>query len=155
MHNIMVVQDMVKQYGRKSTKPSCLIMLTHLGFPTHFIEMIMECVTTPKFSFMINGAMKGYFGSTRGLRQGEPMSPMPFVICMEYLSRVFGMMSQMEQFHFHPKCQTLKLTHLCFADDLILCSKGEFSSVYMLLQAFKIFSDSSGLKANVKKSEFY
>ena len=44
------------------------------------------------------------------------------------------MMSQMEQFHFHPKCHHLKLTHLCFADDLILCSKGEFSSVYLLLQ---------------------
>lgn len=97
----MVVQDMVKHYGRKYAKSSCLIKLdlqkaygivdqfflhemlfTHLGFLTEFMVMIMEGVITPRFSMMINGSMKGYFKSTRGLRLGNPMSTLLFVICM-------------------------------------------------------------------------
>ncbi|XP_056685815.1 uncharacterized protein [Spinacia oleracea] len=64
-------------------------------------------------------------------------------------------MSYMSQFQYHPRCKELKLTHLCFADDLILCCKGEFQSVYLILQAFKLFSASSGLKANQQKSSIY
>ncbi|XP_021844844.1 uncharacterized protein [Spinacia oleracea] len=64
-------------------------------------------------------------------------------------------MSELSHFQFHPRCKELKLTHLCFADDLILCSKGEFPSVYLLLQAFKLFSNSSGLLANKQKSAIY
>ncbi|XP_021851059.1 uncharacterized protein [Spinacia oleracea] len=115
----------------------------------------MECVTTPMFSLMINGSMHGFFKSKRGLRQGDPISPLLFVVCMEYLSRILHKMSNMNQFQYHPRCKELKLKHLCFADDLILCCKGEFPSVYLILQAFKLFSASSGLKANQQKSSIY
>lgn len=63
--------------------------------------------------------------------------------------------SEMPQFHFHPRCKPMQLSHLCFADDLILCCKGEFTFVYLLLQAFKLFSESSSLKANVAKSSLF
>lgn len=49
----------------------------------------------------------------------------------------------------------MKLNHLCFADDVILCCKGEYRSVYMMLQGFKHFSDVSGLEINENKSEIY
>ncbi|XP_056688078.1 uncharacterized protein [Spinacia oleracea] len=64
-------------------------------------------------------------------------------------------MSEHHLFQFHARCQGIKLTHLCFADDLIMCSKGEFPSVYLMLQAFKLFSDSTGLLANKHKSAIY
>ncbi|XP_056691685.1 uncharacterized protein [Spinacia oleracea] len=115
----------------------------------------MECVTTPMFSLMINGTMHGFFKSQRGLRQGDPMSPLLFVICMEYLSRVLHSMSLLPLFQYHPRCKAVKLTHLCFADDLILCCKGDFASICLLLQAFKLFSDTSGLQPNKQKSSIY
>ncbi|XP_021835684.1 uncharacterized protein [Spinacia oleracea] len=115
----------------------------------------MECVTTPMFSLMLNGSMHGFFKSKRGLRQGDPISLLLFVVCMEYLSRVLHKMSDMSQFQYHPRCKELKLTHLCFADVLILCYKGEFPSAYLILQAFKLFHATSGLKANQQKSSIY
>ncbi|XP_056698136.1 uncharacterized protein [Spinacia oleracea] len=142
VHNIMVVQDLVKQYGRKSAKPSCMMkiglqkaydtvdweflkeMLVHLGFPSDFLALVMECVFTPKFSLMLNGTMHGFFKSERGLRQGDPMSPLLFVLCMEYLSRILNRMSEFPQFQFHPR-------------------------------AFELFSASSGLLANKQKSSIY
>ena len=61
----------------------------------------------------------------------------------------------MPQFQFHRRCKPMKLTHLRFADDLILCCKGEFTLVYLLLHAFKLFSESSCLKANMVKSSLF
>lgn len=74
---------------------------------------------------------------------------------MEYLSRILRNIGDLPQFHFHPRCKSVKLTHLCFADDLILCCKGNFNSIYIMLQAFKLFSDASGLMEYINKSSFY
>ncbi|XP_056691786.1 uncharacterized protein [Spinacia oleracea] len=141
VHNIMVIQDLVRYYGRKSVKPSCLLkvdlqkaydtvdwcflqeMLEILGFLDKFVKLVMTCVTTPMFSLMIN--------------------------------RILHKLTELPQFHYHPRCKDLKLTHLCFADDLILCCKGDYPSIYSLLQAFVLFSKSSGLMANKRKYAVY
>lgn len=130
-------------------------ILHSLLFPEKFISLVMTCVRTPTFSLMLNGSLHGHFSSKRGLRQGDPISPLLFVISMEYLSKILRNIGEHPQFQFHPRCKAVKLTHLCFADDLILCCKGDFSSIYIILQAFKLFTDTSCLKANTKKSSFY
>ncbi|XP_010668056.1 uncharacterized protein LOC104885045 [Beta vulgaris subsp. vulgaris] len=169
----LLKEDLVKHYGRKHAQPSCLLkidlqkaydtvnweflqeMLDGLGFPLQFRKLVMECVTTPKFSLMINGNMKGFFKSNRGLRQGDPISPLLFVLCMEYLARILKKVGDFEHFQYHPRCKAVKLSHMCFADDLIMCCKGEFASTYLLLRAFKLFSETTGLQANVGKSALY
>ncbi|XP_010691913.1 uncharacterized protein LOC104905161 [Beta vulgaris subsp. vulgaris] len=154
VNNIMIVQDIVKHYGRKSLKPSCLMkidlqkaydivdwiflkeMLECQRFPRKFVEIIMRCVTIPTYIF-IDAQWDNawlFFNSKRGLRQGDPMSLPLFVICMEYLSRILQQVSGLPQFHFHPRYKDIKLNHICFADDLILCYKGDYASIYLMLQ---------------------
>lgn len=78
-HNIMICQDLVRNYGRKNTSPGCIVkmdikkaydsiswkfleeMLSGLNFPRYFIGLILECVSSPRFTLMINGQCCGFF----------------------------------------------------------------------------------------------
>ena len=54
-----------------------------LGFREAWIERMMSCVSTPSFSVRINGKAYGNIIPTRGLQQGDPLSPYLFLICAE------------------------------------------------------------------------
>ncbi|XP_021755926.1 uncharacterized protein LOC110721107 [Chenopodium quinoa] len=93
LDNIMLCQDLLKDYKYQRKPPRCTIkvdirkayvtikwpfierMLTALGFPSKFVNWIMACVSSPSFSLMINGGIHGLFKGARGIRQGDPLLP--------------------------------------------------------------------------------
>jgi len=87
------------------------------------------------------------------LRQGDPLSPLLFVLVMEYLSRLYHHAGTKEGFNFHPNCKESKLNHLIFTDDLIVFSAADPRTIYYLMEAFDKFSKSTGLEANKDKSQ--
>nr|XP_016434445.1 PREDICTED: uncharacterized protein LOC107760853 [Nicotiana tabacum] len=74
---------------------------------------------------------------------------------MEYLSRNLKNLKLEKTFHFHPMCSRLDITHLSFADDLLLFARGDATSVALMHDRFLIFSATSGLKANLAKISIY
>ena len=124
-----------------------------LNFPPTFIKIIMTCITSTSYVIMLNGIPTPIFHAKRGLCQGDPLSPLLFVIGMEYLSRILR--SAEGAFHFHPRCKTIILSHLCFVDDLMLFCKGDVSSVRSLCNCLHLFSQTSGLQAYSAKSAIY
>lgn len=64
-------------------------------------------------------------------------------------------MTKRTGFHCHPRCSKLAITHLCFADDLLLFTRCDISSVVALQQCFNQFSGASSLKANLGKCLIY
>lgn len=63
-------------------------MLTALGFPAKWVNLIMECITIVTYSIQINGHSKGNIVPTRVLRQGDPLSQHLFNLCAEALSSI-------------------------------------------------------------------
>jgi hypothetical protein len=58
-------------------------------------------------------------------------------------------------FHFHPKSGVQGITHLAFADDILLLSRGDFSSFHCILQQLTLFGQTSGLDINPQKSSIF
>lgn len=100
----------------------------------------MECVKTVNYTILINGNTSEPFNAAKGLRQGDPISPFLFSIAMEYLSRYLSGLKEVKEFTFHTTCARLGVTHLYFADDLLLFSRGDLSSVTALHNCFLEFS---------------
>ncbi|GJZ51831.1 putative RNA-directed DNA polymerase [Tanacetum coccineum] len=97
-------------------------------------------------------AVKDFFGK-RGLRQGDPMSPYLFTIVIEVLNLIIKRRIDEEgDFQYHPKCQSQKITHLCFADDLILFCHGDTLSASLIKEALDEFKEYSGLVPSIPKS---
>lgn len=96
IHNILLCQEIVKHYSRKKCSSSCLIkvdlrkaydtmdwcfikdMLVALGFPYHFVQIVFTCISSASFSLVVNGIQLPPQEAKRGLRQGDPMSPLLF-----------------------------------------------------------------------------
>jgi len=129
--------------------------LSAMNFPGEFIHWISRCITTTSFSVQVNGELAGYFRSARGIRQGCALSPYLFVISMEVLSKMLDQAAGGKRFGFHPKCKNLGLTHLCFADDLMILTDGKVRSVDGIVEVMNLFAKRSGLKINMEKTTLY
>ncbi|GAA0161041.1 hypothetical protein LIER_17452 [Lithospermum erythrorhizon] len=99
-----------------------------MKFPPKFIFLVQQRVEGAKFSICFNGTLKGWFRSTRGVRQGESMSSYLFLMVLEVFNGLMQKLHGNNKFSFHPYCQDLRIKHLSFADDMILLSSAMLNS---------------------------
>ncbi|KAJ0855829.1 putative RNA-directed DNA polymerase transcription factor bZIP family [Helianthus annuus] len=87
-------------------------------------------------------------------KQGDPISPYLFTLVMEVLNlMLIRRIKEFKEFKYHWKCGKLKLTHLCFADDLFIFSGADVHSIEVIKDALNEFSAVSGLVPNMNKSD--
>jgi hypothetical protein len=139
VENILLTQELVCNYHRTMGKARCTLKIDSmkaydslnwdyvfhclgcLGAPTVYVNWVKECITSTRFILALNRTLVGYFKGRKWLRQGDPLSPYLFVIAIEGLSWLLEKaVIHNPLFDFHPKCSSLKLTHLCFANDLLI-----------------------------------
>ena len=126
-----------------------------MGTPATLLRCIKACITTPMFSICVNGELTGFFVSKRGVREGDPLSSFMFHIAMEAFSLSLSKAVLHPRFDLHPKCKQIKLSHLCFADDLFLFAKGNVDSVQITLDELAKFEAYSGMHVNKQKSAVF
>ena len=131
-----------------------LYQLRRCGFSEKWNNWISFCLSTVLFSVLVYGSSCGFFKSSRGLRQGHPLSPMLFVIVMEALSKMMdraiegGFLSS-----FFLDRNSMMISHLLFADDTLIFCDVDPSQLIHLKWVLNWFEATSGLRINLGKSE--
>lgn len=126
------------------------------NFPSAVIELIMFWVSSSSLTLLWNGLKLDPFAPSRGLRQGDPLSPYLFVLCMERLAILIQ--DAINQGHWLPVSISSNgpaISHLFFADDVLLFAKAKVSQMQMIHSLLSQFCLASGLRINVAKSRAF
>lgn len=171
--NVLLSSELIRNYNKANCPRSSMIkvdirkafdsvnwdfllkVLEAQEFPPLFRSWIKECVCSTRFSIAINGELAGFFEGKKGLRQGDSISPYLFLLVMEALSKLLEQAADRDQLRLHPMCSEPRLTHLLFADDLLVFSDGSRHSLSGITSVMKEFKKMSGLEMNPSKSEIF
>lgn len=109
--------DMAKAYDRVEWVFLQAIMLK-MGFTPEWVQLIMLCVTTVSYTVLRDGNKVGPINPSRGLRQGDPLSPYLFLLCAEGVSSLITKYEKLGLIHgVRVARKAPVLSHLLFADD--------------------------------------
>ena len=124
------------------------VVLNLFKFPPKFLSLIFKFLSLGKSCIKTNNCCSEFFSIERGVRQGDPLSGLLFVLAIEPLLLAL----HDEKVWFAPKIDKFRISHSAFADDLTIFIKNEkhFQRVKDLLD---LFQHASGLKVNNKKTE--
>lgn len=123
-----------------------------MHFPNAFVKWVELCISTSSFSINLNGNLTGNFKDSRGLKQGDPLSPCLFILVIEELTQLLKKRALNNQFSFHPRCDRLNITSVAFADGLFIFSKAYPHSATITKTTLDIFQTASSLKPTLQKS---
>ncbi|CAL1384516.1 unnamed protein product [Linum trigynum] len=127
-----------------------------VGLSSSWISCIMYCVEHNRVRIRWNGELSQPFTPSRGVRQGDPLSPYLFVLCMERLSHKIDEAVASGQWKaVRLTSSGPPLTHLFFADDLLLFAEVESRQIRVIKQILEDFCYSSGQRVNFSKSILY
>lgn len=153
-YNIILKLDMAKAYDILEWD-FLIAVMNAFGFSKSLCSLISSMLSNCWFSILYNGTPTGYFKSSRGVRQGDPLAPALFIIAEEALSKgITSLFSSGQLQHFHVPRGYKQITHILYADDTLVLLNGSARNIKVLLAFIKEYEASSGQKVNKNKSSF-
>lgn len=127
-----------------------------LGFHERWICLIMHCVTTVSYSIIINGFIHGCITPSRGLQQGDPLSPYLFLIYAKAFSSLIHNAARSKELNGISICRGCPyISHLFFANDSLLFCKASSQECHTLIEILRKYEAASGQKINIDKSSIF
>ena len=173
--NIIIVQEMMHTMRRKQGKKGLMAVkidfekaydrlrwsfirdsLLQLRLPQQMVDLVMNCIRSAKLQILWNGEPLEAFTPSRGIRQGDPLSPYLYVICMERLTHLIEF--EISMGNWRPVRASRGgplLSNLAFADDLILFAEASVDQAQVIRECLDKFCAASGSKVSFDKSRVY
>ena len=151
--SIAMKLDMSNAYDRVEWGFLRKLLLT-MGFDGRWVNLIMDCVTSVSYSFIVNGGVCGSVVPGRGLRQGDPLSPYLFILIADAFSSMIQRKVQDKQIHGAKASRSgPEISHLLFADDSLLFTRAIRQECIVIVDILNQYELASGQKINYEKSE--
>ena len=126
--------DMSNAYDRVEW-PYLEAVMKKLRFNDRWIKLLMLCVTTVSYSILVNGEPKGLIHPSRGIRQGDPISPFLFLLCTEgFHGPISQAAAQGDIKGYSLSENSPHLTHILFADDSLLFCRSTIQECQKILE---------------------
>lgn len=169
--NIIMAQEMVHSIRRSKAKNGGMMLKVDLekaydhvnwdflmetlelfGFPASCLRLIKNCISTSTLAVLWNGEKTDTFHPSRGLRQGDPLSPY-LVLYLERLSRLVAQAVELKRWKTFEVCRGGPIIpRLFFADDLLFFAKANLSQASVVQEIVQSFCQASGQRVSVDKS---
>ena len=131
-------------------------VMEKMGFHEKWIQLIMQCITTISYFVIINGAVHGCIFPTRGLRQGDSLSPYLFLLCAHGFSSLIKDAARNQMLSGISICRGCPMvTHLFFVNDSLLFCKTIDQECHKLIEILELYEAASGYKVNAEKSSIF
>ncbi|XP_060211975.1 uncharacterized protein LOC132639553 [Lycium barbarum] len=126
------------------------------GFGEVLIDLVWRLLSNNWYSVLINSPSHGFFRSSRGVKQGDPLSPTLFIIATEVLTSRLNKLHEKPSFigYGMPKWSP-QINHLSYADDTILFCSGDGYSLKIMMRRLRNYEKASGQLVNTDKSCYY
>jgi hypothetical protein len=146
--------DMSKAYDRVEWNLKAI--MRKIGFSDQWIHLVMKCVRTITYSVLINGQSHGNIHPSRGIRQGDPLSPYLFLLCAEELSHLLDK----AEHERHITSLAIarggpKINHLFFVDDSVLFCKASVQEWEKIQVFLELYERASRKKLNREKTSLF
>ncbi|XP_074271541.1 uncharacterized protein LOC141595473 [Silene latifolia] len=144
--------DMSKAYDRLDWNFIKCTLLS-MKFPSKFVDLIMNCVTTVSYEVLINGSSGKSFRPKAGIRQGDPLSSYLFALCTEVLSQLLCDAQDKKLIKgIRISREAPPISHLLFADDSIFFMDARASDCGALMVFLNQYGDAPGQRINEAKT---
>lgn len=173
--NIVIVQEVIHTMRRKQGNKGLMAIkidfekaydrlrwtfirdtLLQMNIPLLLVNVIMECVTSASLKVLWNGEPSQSFKPSRGIRQGDPLSPYLFVMCMERLYQTIEEAIVQERWKpIRASRDGPLLSNLFFADGIILFAEASTDQAMVIHDCLDRFCKASGQRVSLSKSSVY
>ena len=131
-------------------------MMEKLGFHEQWIDMVMACVSSVRYKIRFNSQETDMFVPSRGIRQGDPLSPYLFLICAEGLSSMLQFEEEVGSLDGVRVCRNApSVSHLLFADDSLILMGADVLNATSLQHVLDTYCQSSGQMVSLSKSSIF
>ena len=147
---ILLKLDITKAFDSVSW-PFLLEVLQILGFGQVWRDIISGLLATSSTQILLNDSPGDRIEHRRGLRQGDPLSPMLFILVMDVLCYLVKKAADEALLQPLPR-RTLQHRISLYADDVVLFLQPSVNDISLTLDILQLFGEASGLKTNMQKS---
>ena len=147
--------DISKAYARVEWAFLRKVMLKR-GLDEKWVKLAMETICIATYSVLINGEPKGFVTPTRGIKQGDPLSPFLFLFCVEGLSAMLRKAEEVRHLQgVLSRNGGVHISHLLFADDSLIFCQATIEECHRLLTILAQYEAASGQAINRQKTTLF